>query len=387
MGRLAVWAVTKLTKPLSTNEQQNGQAGTPAEPASQQSHGNPVVDRWHKWGGGSARRRRFRARVKTTSQRFGKIVWRAFEHNEIINLDVFTPPASYCARGLSESVVSTLLMFEGDVWVLTAAQLIEARNRGLFVRLPHLTEDEISDRDKGNLLPKLLALLQVSWMAIQIIARATLQISSTPLEIMAVSFAACALITYVLLLNHPQDVNTSIYIDASRLPTVYEMGEIAELSPIYHSFPRNRLPCIPNNSIHVSHEEDVHTRGTSSGLFNIGLSAGAAVFGGIHLVAWNFVFPTVAEQTLWRVSSLITLLVPLATILVTLGSHKITGHFDIGDTSSFGIDHWGQAFTGLGMVALVLTRLFLIVEAFRSLYYLPPDAYFATWAANAPYIA
>lgn len=103
-----------------------------------------------------------------------------------------------------------------------------------MVRLPYLTEDEVSDRNKGDFLLKFLALLQVSWVVMQIIARAILHVSSAPLETMTLSFAACAFITYILLLNHPQDVNTSVYMDASRLSTVDEMREIADLSPMYY---------------------------------------------------------------------------------------------------------------------------------------------------------
>jgi hypothetical protein len=35
----------------------------------------------------------------------------------------------------------------------------------------------------------------------------------------------------------------------------------------------------------------------------------------------------------------------------------------------------------------VLARLFMIVETFRALFFLPPSAYIATWASNVPHIA
>lgn len=317
----------------------------------------------------------FRARVEKASQSFGDIAWRVSRHNENIAEVVWVSlPASVKGRG---STQTTLQTFEGDVWVLTAAQLVEARRRKLISRLPHLTEDEVSDRNKGDLLVKILALLQVSWMLIQILARARQHISSTPLEIMSLSFAACAFVTYTLLLNHPQDVTTSIYIDASRLSTVDDMRIIANLSPTYYWFVSNRLPSLPNNTIH---------RGKSGAFFHIGLGTGAAVFGGAHLVAWNFVFPTALERILWRTSSLITMLSPLVVLVVTWQGNVLT-HLFRGRSVAISRDRWLRAFVGLNMLILVLARLFIIVEAFRSLYYLPQDAYFATWAANAPYIA
>ena len=35
----------------------------------------------------------------------------------------------------------------------------------------------------------------------------------------------------------------------------------------------------------------------------------------------------------------------------------------------------------------LLARLYLLVEVFRTLCFLPPDAYISTWAANIPHIA
>lgn len=367
---------------LSTTEQVNRQAVTSVEPPHQKLQvaipGKSVVKTWNKKRDWMEGRQGFRARVGTASGRFGDIAWKVSRHNANM-AELFSGPPE--PRDWETNVVSTLLTLEGDVWVLTAAQLIEARRRKLVAQLPHITEDELSDRNKGDLLLKILALLQVSWMAIQIIVRATLHVSSTPLEIMTLSFAACAFITYILLLNHPQDVQTSIYIDASRLSTIDDMGAIAYLSPIYYWFTTNRLPCIPNNAIHCPVREGSMITAI---WFYAGLGAGAAVFGGAHLVAWNFVFPTVVERTLWRTSSLVTLLIPVATMMVIF--QVILMWRFRGRSMQNYKNRWLQAVLGLSTLALVLARLFVIVEAFRSLYYLPRDAYFATWAANAPSI-
>lgn len=205
-----------LPRLLSATEQYNRQALTSEEPAQQRFQ--PVkrmlstIESRKKRDCGN-RRRRFRARVENASQHFGDIMWRALRHNEIISTEVYFGSSWRVREDIGQNDVSSdLLAFEGDVWVLTAAQLITARKKKLIARLPHFTEDELSDRNKGDLLDKLLALLQVSWMVIQVIARATLHISSTPLEIMTLSFATCAFITFILLLDHPQDVTTSIYI-------------------------------------------------------------------------------------------------------------------------------------------------------------------------------
>jgi hypothetical protein len=39
------------------------------------------------------------------------------------------------------------------------------------------------------------------------------------------------------------------------------------------------------------------------------------------------------------------------------------------------------------LASYVVCRLFLVVEVFRCLCFLPPSAYVATWATNVPHVA
>ena len=39
------------------------------------------------------------------------------------------------------------------------------------------------------------------------------------------------------------------------------------------------------------------------------------------------------------------------------------------------------------LLSYVICRLYLVVEIFRCLYFLPPSAYVATWATNVPHVA
>lgn len=241
-GSAAQWGLvddmsenSDLPRLLSATEQHNRQAASSTEAVQQElqpaSAGEAAAKTWYKSPRWREERRRFKTRVETASRHFDDIEWGVSRHNSTNMANIF--PAQFDSMNGSSFARSTLLTLEGDVRVLTAAQLNEARRRKLIARLPHITEDEISDRDKGDVLIKLLALMQVSWMVIHI-TRATLHLSSAPLEIMTLSFAACAFITYILLLNHPQDVTTSTYIDACRLSTVYDMHRIAALSPTFY---------------------------------------------------------------------------------------------------------------------------------------------------------
>lgn len=374
---------------LSTTKQSNRKDAFSALPAQQQlqqpTTGEVVMKTSNKKKIRTEDRQKFRKDVMDASRLYGSVVWNAFERNEAHGAQFRFREDVWGSMPFISHYSSAILALEGDVWVLTAAQLIEARRIGLLSRLPNLTEDEISDRNKGSLFVKLLALLQVSWMVIQLIARAKFGLTSTPVEIMTLSFAACAFITYLLLLNRPQDVDTSIYIDAARPPTRHDVRAILGYTPECFWLRSNRLPCVPNNAIHLVWPISSSERVRAFMWLLSSMAAGSAMFGGIHLLAWNFAFPTVFERTLWRTSSLITLIGP--SVMAVAENSAFWYHHRFSQSSATaGVDPRLAAFHALSMLVLVLARLFIMTEALRSLYYLPSDAYLTTWATYIPHI-
>ena len=106
----------------------------------------------------------------------------------------------------------------------------------------------------------------------------------------------------------------------------------------------------------------------------------ALLFGGIHCAGWNFPFPSHAELIIWRVSSLIILIVPCIGALT--------------DVMFETDDHICHKFVNETIVMVLifgfflstpiygLARLTLFVEAFLALRHLPPGAYSAVdWTA------
>ncbi|PGH11108.1 hypothetical protein AJ79_05053 [Helicocarpus griseus UAMH5409] len=215
--------------------------------------------------------------------------------------------------------------FQGDVWVLTAAQLLKVRRLGLIERLPRVKENDILDRDKASGLGK----------------------PTSQLEIMALAFIVTALCTYVLWFGHPQDVMCAYYLPAKRLPTRLDVSEISS-----GSFSISYLE-LGNNT--VAESSRGHTMFWSE-VYLTGIAA--IVFGSIHFLAWNSVFPTQAERLLWSISAFITALGPLVYTLelqvlakICLGRHNVPKFVKI--------------FLAAFSVYMVygLARLFLVVEA------------------------
>ncbi|KAK3370489.1 hypothetical protein B0H63DRAFT_487102 [Podospora didyma] len=369
----------------SLTTQHSSQWTTPSPERRSHSRFNSTIQR---------RRQRFKTRVNELSKKYGPAVWNVHGVNESIARDLFSEESSRLNpdENLSSkhSFIQMLLHLEGDAWVLTSAQLAEARRRKIIRRLPDITEQAIADKSKGELVVKLLALVQVVWLVAQMAARQHRSLSSSPLEVMTLAFAVCAFIIYILLLGHPQDVMTPIYIqaDSQHVLSLGDMEAIAQLGPY-----RTEL----GTDLAVPH--DYHSTSKLpqlSAISNLSilsiLGSGAALFGGIHLIAWDFPFHTFNEQLLWKVSSFVTMLAPGNMILLILFAIPLEKVLKKGNTYVvFLVCGWAVWVLAVGALvllalALLLARFFLICEAFISLYYLPPDAYYATWTASAPRI-
>lgn len=254
-----------------------------------------------------------------------------------------------------------------ETYVLTAASLREAIAIGVVRRLPDVDEEAIMDRSKSDLLVKGLSVAQVWWMAVQLLARAIDGKPSSMLEVMTFSFAACAFIIYLLLISRPQDVRIPIYIDINSAPSDSDMKRMGTFWP--WPFGSNWVGTVGgplrNNTIRVVCDAG-HTVADDGALFSGVFAAilGAFISGGLHLIAWNFLFPSNIERILWIVSSFVTALMPLLMFLFQL----LTLALPIGDTAF-------SLVQSLGAVLVFLTRLFLNVDAFRALYFLPPNAF------------
>lgn len=241
---------------------------------------------------------------------------------------------------------------------------------------------DLADKNKGDVFVKVLALLQFTWLAMQLCARWALGKPSSPLEIMTFAFAICAFLIYLILLQSPQDVITPIYVPASRLASASDMRDMSLFAPppatgslVVESSLR-RVGRVANDVIlpRWPHHDHVAVRNQHYGF----LVVSSLLFGGLHLLAWNSPFPTETEKILWRVASLVTMLHPLSIIIGGLSILHVPIDSELTYVASV-------TYAVVMMAALVLARVFLVVEAFRSLYYLPPASYENTWAANVPH--
>jgi hypothetical protein len=112
-------------------------------------------------------------------------------------------------------------------------------------------------------------------------------------------------------------------------------------------------------------------------VLHFGVGTGGVIFGGIHVAAWNFDFPTTVERDIWRAASIAS-----AVLMPVMYSALFYNEFVAGFKSRLFLKFWNIVFGSL----YLLVRLVLLVEVFRTLFYLPPSAYMATWVSSLPHI-
>ena len=141
-------------------------------------------------------------------------------------------------------------------------------------------------------------------------------------------------------------------------------------------------------------------------LFGIILPVVTAIFGALHCIAWNFDFPSHIEQLLWRIGSLTNTIIPSAP-LVILPSDILVGFlcykYDFGlSIPSLSLPRCVEIMLDImkgvlfaivvfsvdaAVVAYILARLLLLMQAIMLLRKQPESAFYAiNWANFLPHI-
>jgi hypothetical protein len=276
-----------------------------------------------------------------------------------------------------------------DLIPVTASMILDLRSLE-DLKLPSVTTAEIEDKSKGGIFVRAIAVAQIAWIVIQVIARASRGLAISQLEITAVAFSVCAIAIYILNWRRPKGVKVpctlfqypgNIPIRVIRILQKSHIREERLLSDLIWLWPKVSPTVVAS---HIPNEVLLDSKGNWMYLW--GVTIGSVIFNGLHNAAWNFIFPTKIEQILWRAASLwCTLFLFIRAVVMLLPFLLLT---------STGLDRHINSFrtfitpTERVLLALYsLARLFLMAEIFRSLWFLPPDAYVATWVTNIPHVA
>ncbi|KAL6830726.1 hypothetical protein J3E69DRAFT_353909 [Trichoderma sp. SZMC 28015] len=197
--------------------------------------------------------------------------------------------------------IQTIAALSGSLWTLDSMQLADAIKHGIIAGLPDTKTAGINEKNKSEALIKVLAVIQVIWMA------AASSVSEEAFE------------------------------------------AIANAAPfLYMQFPlvQYRHYFIPSVAFHET-AGDLKVIDTKSLIVAM---ITVVSFGGIYLLG-----------LLWKIFTIMTIACP-----ALYGSKMFVIKTIIGFVNFF----------------YFFARLFLITKSIRSLYYLPQDAYTATWTAD-----
>jgi hypothetical protein len=312
---------------------------------------------------------------------------------------------------LNSTIKTNLSRFLHRTWALNNLQLRIAFEKGL-IELPDISSQNLAKLDRGENLAKLLALLQMTYLIIQLIARKMANLPSTQLEIATVAFAAVSMITYLLYWARPQGVDSVHVIQAKKIPDGHGFRLLLARSAQYlwtYARLESRADAdfdvvpLPNDGVFpIFHDLDWGTwlvwafgvigRNEEAVSVAFGAVIGGILFGGLHCLAWDLPFPTSAEATSWKVCSILTTGLPILSIVPF-------GYWQRLDPNGVSFKlHALELWLGVRMIKVstglilsillatyILARLFLMVEIFRSLFFLPPEAFIDTWTGAFPH--
>jgi hypothetical protein len=274
-----------------------------------------------------------------------------------------------------------------DPFHLTAADIFRLRTSGQLPKMPLISADDINDKSKTDSFARVVSVAQITWIVTQVLTRVARRLAVSQLEIAVVAFSTCAIIIYILHWKKPKSVLIPctvltfpgpIPLEITRNESIIEKNE-SMLQRFFGEGPsgydawrllsQKGVRPIPNDFVPRSLDRGDDT----VAYFLLGLGLGSSLFGGIHVAAWNFAFPTQVELILWRVASIYCTVFFYLFIVVLV----LLDRFEWFDNQM----------RKLVSSLYVLARVFMIVEMFRTLCFLPPDAYTSTWATNIPHLA
>lgn len=276
-----------------------------------------------------------------------------------------------------------------------------------------LNETDIIDRGHSDVITKALAILQTSWLAIDSIARAARGLSVSQLELATIAFAVCALAMYGFWWHKPFNVE--------RRHVLVKITRIDSNNDSKTS--KDKARGIRRNTSTAAREEvcslddrvsDVQFFGLAGAFIpNWLLSPGTATFAGpfqkqlptvalystgaafsaVHLVAWNWRFPSPALQTLWRYSATTALATsfPVLYLAVLEALHRsLCACF--GDSLGVSVPflarfyEWLLRVVSVGVVAVyVVSRTVLLFLTFYCFVSMPASTYQRVqWTALIP---
>jgi hypothetical protein len=280
-----------------------------------------------------------------------------------------------------------------------------------YMPFPDIDDESIKDKNKADGFARLLTLVQVCWFALQIIGRATQHLTISTFELETVAFVACTIPSFYFWHHKPLDVSSTITLSLNEAITIRDIilsaGEAAleqyrftpldfidpEPDPKEPLDPPMWALCYlfgfdaPPKHIPLTSFSNSSSRvGKKVSYIDwIVLSSIVYAYTSIHLVAWNFTFPTLIEQWLWRAAGILLIVSEftygLAYVILNWQLPRFCRLFGVEQvktgTQLFESIHpfFQYVIAGAWVGSYMIARGYIFVEAFSGLRALPATAF------------
>ncbi|CAG8904889.1 unnamed protein product [Penicillium egyptiacum] len=306
-----------------------------------------------------------------------------------------------------------------DGWIYSVGwEDIQLLIQAGVIRCSDIRDRDIEDRSKADWFAKGFTVFQSTWFLVNVIARLADDLPVSPVELTTVAYVICGILTYGFWWCKPKDMATPVIVplrcngqdmqadiehvaDAKPEKWVHlqtclrKNSAISALSELYHE---RKLLDTPLASTTWLNEEMARQEQQFSSIKIIGDVVGSIValsFCAVHLAAWNFTFPTEAEQTSWRVFTIVSvasifiyyLLMTIQDVCMWLRCKDMLPSFLIGFDSHD--DLWRlfkDTILNISMAVYLISRFGIVALVSSSLRLLPVGSYRAIqWATSIPY--
>ncbi|TDL14701.1 hypothetical protein BD410DRAFT_902936 [Rickenella mellea] len=317
------------------------------------------------------------------------------------------------------AIMGGFMLVSGDkaLHTLLPEELDELHTKGKIV-FPRITEREILDKSKGDMISKAFVILQTSWFVLQCIARGVERLAITELELVTLAFAVLNLATYAFWWHKPQNVRRPFAVRLfNESPDQAVKGEEVPgmfnraIDSIVHAWgghymDKMFLPLSPFGSMIVGgnfkrgatkvpsffagdtneNDDDMWPAALASATI-------ATIFGALHCIAWSFQYPSHEIAILWRTCSLLITCLPFTLVFCA----KLTAILDnlIGEHNIDGIVYGIVCIPFFAAMAVLIVspfiyvaaRVTLLVEAFLLLKTHHPDVFqVIQWTNFIPHV-
>ncbi|KGO36578.1 hypothetical protein PEXP_104390 [Penicillium expansum] len=205
------------------------------------------------------------------------------------------------------------IYYQGNIHCpLTASQY--AQECELY-EMPKVTESDIESRSKQDYTAKGIALLQIAQLVLSLIVQKTQNLPFSQLEALTLGLAVFGIGTYIVYWYKPQDISAPITVrhkkpGAEPLKFIQNHDNFWEILTNHRSSHDDQtVNRIKNDNIPLGSSKTAHMAIPT-------LAVMSAAFGCLHLIAWNFEFPTDIEKILWRVATILSITVPITGLAI-----------------------------------------------------------------------